>query len=142
MRKDYVHRFVTQEDDLFPSPEVSDNAVALIREAVTAIYSHVGRTPPAWIQDNEDRGWDKKPTMTANLTVVRKGACLDDPDVVKICYVKDDEEHLSEVLAAGTDSAPYVDDLLQRITVPISAIRVYEGDRLVFEKTVRMRGGD
>jgi len=138
-RKGYVHRFV-QESDLFPFADVADKAIAAIRDAVVSIYQHVGRVPPRWIQDDEDRGWDKGRGWSACSTVIRAGASLDDPRVVKICFVCENEEHLHEVLPSGTDPGPYLDDLIEHVRVPISAVRAYEGDKLVVERVIPMRG--
>jgi hypothetical protein len=72
--------------------------------------------------------------------LIHAGASEDDPKVIRVCFVHSDNEKLSEVLPSGTDYAPYVDDLIKRIRVPITSVRVYEGTTLVYEKLTRMRG--
>jgi hypothetical protein len=138
-RNNYMHRFVS-ETDLFPEAAVSDNAIDVVRKAVMEIYRHAKRTPPLWVQDDYDRGWDAKSGLLANATVIRAGAKEDDPKVVKIAYVIGEREHVSEVLPPGTDPEPYVEDLLTNIQGPINAIKVYEGNTLCMEKVITMRG--
>ena len=138
-RKGYMHRFLS-EDNLFPHAAFADKAIGTVRGAVNEIYQHVGRPAPTWIQDDEDRGWDHGGRGGANLTLIHAGASEDDPRVVKICYVHMDKEHTSEVLPSGTDFGPYVEDLMRKVQVPISAVRVYEGATLVHEREIKMRG--
>ncbi len=138
-RKGYVHRFIS-ESDLFPQATDSGHAINIVRAAVEGIYQHVGSTPPPWIKDDDDRGWDNGRRGGANVSLIHAGASEDDPKVIKIYYVQKDHEKLSEVLPSGTDYAPYVDDLIRRIRVPITAVRVYEGPMLVHEKQTIMRG--
>jgi len=138
-RKGYVHRFL-KESDFFPSAEVADNAVDVIRNAVLSIYEHAKRVPPAWIHDDEDRGWDKGRAGSAHSTLIRAGATLNDPKVIRICYIRKNKEHIDEVLPPGTDPLPYIEDLIKHVTVPISSVRVYEGDKIVLERAITMRG--
>jgi hypothetical protein len=138
-RKGYVHRFLS-EPNLFPEAKIADEAIDVVRTAVEAIYQHVGRPPPAWIQDADDRGWDTGRQGGASVTLIHQGAVEDDPRVIKIFYVYLGSERLSDVFPSGTDYQPYVNDLIHRVRVPISAVRVYEGDLLVYEKETKMRG--
>jgi hypothetical protein len=138
-RKDYMHRFL-EEQDLFPDAEPANRAITIIREAVIAIYTHAKRVPPAWVRDDEDRGWDDGSRRSISLAVVHKGVRADDPKAVKVSYVYDGREHVRDILPSGTDPKPYCDDLIQHLNVPASAIRVYEGDKLVLEKSLSMRG--
>jgi hypothetical protein len=138
-RKGYVHRFIS-ETDLFLETTVADHAIDTVRAAVEAIYRHVGSPPPPWINDDNDQGWDSARRSSANLTLLHAGASEDDPKVIRICFVHRDTEKVSEVLPAGTDYTPFVDDLVRRIRVPITAVRVYEGHTLIHEKQTRIRG--
>jgi hypothetical protein len=138
-RKGYMHRFIS-ESEFFLQATDSDHAIKIVRAAVEGIYQHVGSPSPPWIQDDEDRGWDNGRRSAANLTLIHAGASEDDPKVIRICFVQDGKEKLSEVLPGGTDYAPYVDDLIRRIRVPITAVRVYEGPTLIHERETRMRG--
>jgi hypothetical protein len=139
MRKGYMHRFLF-EADLFPSTTRADEAIDIVRNAVVAIYSHVGRPVPAWIQDVDDRGWDHGRGGGVTATLIHAGVSEEDPKAIKICFVHGGKEKLTEVLPAGTDFAPYVKDLIRRVRVPISAVRVYEGALLVHETETTMRG--
>ena len=139
VRKGYMHRFLS-EANLFPSPTLADEAIDTVRAAVEAIYRHVGRPAPAWIHDDDNRGWDDGRRHGATLTLIHAGASEENPKAIKICFVRSDREHLSEVLPAGTDYTPYVEDLIRRVRVPISAVRVYEGAALVHERETTMRG--
>jgi len=138
-RKDYVHRFL-EERDLYPIAEIADNAVAVIRKAVLSIYELSKRVPPTWIYDDEDRGWDKGRGVSAHSTLIRAGVTLNDPKVIRICYIRKNKEHIDEVLPPGTDPLPYLEDLIKHVTVPISSVRVYEGDKIVLERAITMRG--
>jgi len=134
-----MHRFLS-EANLFPSPTLADEAIDTVRAAVEAIYRHVGRPAPAWIHDDDNRGWDDGRRHGATLTLIHAGASEENPKAIKIWFVRSDKEHLSEVLPAGTDYTPYVEDLIRRVRVPISAVRVYEGAALVHERETTMRG--
>lgn len=138
-RKGYMHRFISQSN-LFPQATVADQAIDIARAAVKAIYEHVSSPTPPWIQDDGDRGWDSGRRSAANLTLVHAGASEDDPKVIRICFVQDGKEKLSEMLPRGTDYAPYVDDLIRRIQVPITTVRVFEGTTLIHERETIMRG--
>lgn len=139
-RKGYVHRFVS-ETKLFPVAEVTDRVIVVVRNAIVDIYAHVSRVVPPWIQDDDDRGWDKGPAaVTANPTVIRAGAGPDDEKVIRVCFVQDAQERPSEVLPPGTDPQRYVDDIIQNVCVPISEVRVYEGKQLISSKAIPMRG--
>jgi len=138
-RNNYVHRFL-QERDLFPSAEVADYAVDVIRDAVLSIYEHSQRVPPIWIHDNEDIGWDKGRAVDGNFTLIKAGAALNDPNSIRIYYIRENKEHLHEVLPPDTDPQSYLEDLIRHVTVPISGVRAYKGDKIVIEKTVPIRG--
>ncbi len=139
-RKGYVHQFIS-EVDLFPDTVIADESIEIVRESVIEIYQHVNRPVPIWIQDNNDRGWDTTNKGSyAHATVTHAGVDKDDPKVIKLCYVHLGIEKRSRLLPSGTDYMPYVGDLIQSIIVPISAIRVYEGDTLIHEKKFNMRG--
>lgn len=138
-RKGYVHRFIS-ENDYFPDTSVADESIEIVRKAVVDIYQHVNRPVPAWIQDDYDRGWDSGKKFDANLTLIHAGADKSDPNVIKIYYVYQGNEKLSDVLPSGTKYMPYVNDLINSLRVPASEIKVYEGDNLVYKKELNMRG--
>jgi hypothetical protein len=138
-RKGYVHRFIS-ENDFFPEAGVADESIDTIRKAVVAIYQHVSRPIPTWVQDDNDRGWDSGKRGGATLTLIHSGANENDPKVIKLFFVHLGKEKLTDVLPSGTNYLPYVKDLIQKIRIPISAIKVYEGNSLVHERELNMRG--
>jgi hypothetical protein len=139
LRKDCVHRFAT-EGNLFPEAEVADNTVKIIREAVKAIYLHANKNIPKWIKDNDDYGWEKDGSRDFAEATLISAAKRDDPDNVKIVFVHDGKEHISEILSPGSDPEPAMKELLSKILIPISAIRAYQGSRLILERKLNMRG--
>ena len=138
-RKNYIHRFIS-EQNLFPEANLADYAIQVIREAVKEIYIHSRKTPPKWIEDNEDRGWDEGDGTFGNAVVIRAGADVNDPDSIKITYVYKDREYVTEVLPPGSDPSPSVESLIENIRIPISSIKVYRGNELTYERSLPMRG--
>mgnify|MGYP006301563933 CR=1 FL=1 len=139
-RKGYVHRFI-HEGDLFPEAVVADSAIDVVRKAIIAIYDHAGATPPSWVDDNEDRGWDSGSGSHASCTVIRAGASEDDPKAVRICYTHKGREHVSEILPPGRDPQQCCEELIRSLNVSVTAVRAYVGDKMVYEKQLSMRGG-
>jgi hypothetical protein len=128
-----VHCF-SQETDLFPEASMADNTIAIIRQAILAIYRHVGKSLPQWINDNTDQGWaDKGFSLFANAYTTPPGLDEHAQDTIKIIYIYKDKENIREVLPAGTDPNPRVDKLIATIGLPISGIRVYRGKDLLQE---------
>lgn len=138
-RNGLAHRFIS-EDDYFPDATVADESIDIVREAISAIYRHVNRRVPIWIQDNDDRGWDSGRRNGSNMTLIHSGADQNDPKLVKLFYVHSGKEKLTDVLPSGTDYLPYVDDLIRKVRVPISAVKVYEGNTVVYVRELNMRG--
>ena len=52
------------------------------------------------------------------------------------------EEHVTEVARPGTDTEPLLNDLLEKIHYPISAVGVYRGARLIDERVLTTRGSE
>lgn len=140
-RKDFVHRS-SNLNDLFPEALRADKAIEIVRSAVQDIYQHAGKPVPTWISDNSDRGWDIPPSGFAIPTVHRQGANENDPMAVKITFVYEGKEHITEVLHPGSDPDPYVQDLLDGLNpnFPISQIKVYVGSVVVKTIDTHMRG--
>jgi hypothetical protein len=139
IRKNCVHRFAT-ETDLFPDTTVVDQAIETVRTAVKDIFSHVGKVHPSWIADDTDKGWESAGVRAKfDVTVIRGGLNPDDPEAIKIAYVHGGKEHIEEILPPQTDYEPVVGTLLKNIRVPISMIRVYKGDHVVYEQKLNMR---
>ncbi len=132
-----VHRFVTL-DDYFPPAAIADETIVVMRNAIVDIYRHMQREVPAWTADDHDRGWNKKESV-AYATAVHAEADKEQ-DAIRICYVADEIERQSIVLPAGSEWKEHVEGLLQRIIVPITQVRVYQGQDLIWSTEVRMRG--
>jgi len=59
---------------------------------------------------------------------------------IKIYYISNGKESLSDVLAPDDDPQPYVDSILKNSNVPISEIKVIQGCDEIFHKTYNIRG--
>ncbi len=138
IRKDSVHRFA-DESNLFPEANVADNAIDVIRKAVTDIYRHTDNDAPKWISDDKDPGWDRGGSF-ANETVIRKGANPDDPQTIRIKYVYKGREYESDILPPNADWQKYYEEILEGIRVPISKIIVYQGSNVLKEQSFSIRG--
>ena len=139
LRKDYVHVAIPQARLFAPVTE-ADEAMSVLRDGTKAIYAHVGKTPPTWIDDDYDRGWDDGGGSFGHPTVRRQNADESDPNVVKIAHVYKGNEYINEILPPGTDPEPYIEDLLSNTIVPISAVRIYRGNTLIEDRAIPMRG--
>jgi hypothetical protein len=140
-RHDYTHRFVPQAN-LFPPVSRASEVIATVRDAIRDLYGRVSKSYPTWVDDDEAQGWsgDGSFSSTAHAMVRRAGANEDDSEVIRVAYVYQGHEYVSEVLPPGADPDPVVAKLLQEIRIPISAVRVYRGHKLQDERKVRMRG--
>lgn len=136
-RVDYVHKNVDQRL-LFASLEEAEEAIGVVREAVKDLHVKLGSPPPQWIDDDENPSLPG--TTFATGTVIRAGANPDDPDAVRIAFDFRGEERTSEILPPGSDPIPAMEELLQRVQVPIRSVRAYRGTNLIEEFRVRMRG--
>lgn len=139
LRKSYVHPGIPQEQ-LFPEVTEADTAIETLRNAITAIYLHAGKTPPDWLRDNEDRGWDNGKGGGANTVLIHAGANEQDPEAIKIAYDYKGREYISDVLPPGTDASPHIEELIRNANVPISAVRAYRGQTVIVERQLPMRG--
>jgi len=141
LRKTYVHTKINQID-LFPDTGVADSAILIVREATKAIYKHINMTKPAWIEDDQDRGWDNG-GKGSHITMTMDGAKEDDPDVIKVAYVFEGREYVSNVYPQeDTNYEPIVNNLIRNIRIPISSVRVYKGNQLINELVLNMRGSE
>ncbi|MEZ4222617.1 MAG: hypothetical protein R3B13_16875 [Polyangiaceae bacterium] len=138
-RKAYVH-LNAKQDDLFPTTAAADLAIHVTREAVTDIYRRASKPVPAWLQDDSDRGFDVRPPVSAHACVIRAGADSEAPDTIRIVYVRDGSEYVTEYLPADTDPIPHVDALVGSLNVPVSAVRAYRGTTLLVDRPLRLRG--
>ncbi len=140
-RKAVVHKFATLAE-MFPSCEVADDAIAITREAIGAIYDHAGELRPNWIEFDHSHGWARQSgaTATAHACVIVGGVSPDDPSAIKVCYVVDHVEHVSGIYPQGFDYITELDRLVRAVNIPIRAVRAYVGQILVREMLVNMRG--
>lgn len=134
LRKNCVHRF-SLESDLFPDVSVADKAILMVRQAITAIYNHVGENAPSWINDDMDQGWANKGGFSffGNIYTTPPGVDENAPDTIKVTYIYKDKECIRDVLPAETDPSPHVVRLIETIGLPISGIKVYRGQEVFQE---------
>lgn len=139
LRKDFVHINFDQEK-LFPQTTDAEKSLNTIRKVIKEIFVHSGKNPPEWVEDDQDRGWDTGNKSFANSTVTRAGANIEDPNCFKVNYIHKDKEYTTEVLPPEADYMPVVEHLLENIRIPITSVRVYRGEEMVFERNLKMRG--
>lgn len=137
LRKDYTHGRVAQERLFAPTVEASE-AIEVLRAAVLALHELVGEAAPNWVMD--DANPEAPIGSHAHLTVSSPGAERDHPSTVRVTYVFQGREYESAVLTPGSDPEPAMERILRNTLIPLSSIRSYEGDRLVNEWSIRMRG--
>ena len=140
-RKAYIHKFASL-GEMFPEATIADQAVAVTREGIKAVYAHAGVPAPGWTDFDHSNGWSGQMGLSdsCSATLITGGTSMSDPTAVRVFIVRNGVEELSSVHPQGTDYAPEAIRLVQSVNVPISAIRVYEGGTLVRELLVNMRG--
>jgi len=140
-RKNFVHRFIA-EKDLFPNFSVADEAIKIVREAIKGIYSHAGKTSPNWIDDDYDRGWSKKSGFQTRAYLTKKHGGVDEngENTIKVAFVDNHGEHVSDILPPEKDYQLCIDELITNFLEPISTIRIYKGKELIEERKYTMRG--
>lgn len=140
IRNNIVHRF-QKENNLFSEISDADEAIFIVREAVKEIYNHTNKNYPLWIEDDEDRGWDGRGFINyTTVTVHRNGSKRDDFNCIKIYFVTNGIEKLSEVLSENEDYNQAVDNILYNSKEPISKVFVKQYDQIIFNKDLNMRG--
>jgi hypothetical protein len=134
-RRSCVHLNISQADLFAPATSATE-AIACVRDAIAAIYSHASKPVPNWVGDDGDRarGFHVCATATAHASVIRVGVNPDAPDTIRIAYVHEGKEHVSSYLPAGTDPEPELDVLIGAVTDPISSVRAYRGSALIVER--------
>jgi hypothetical protein len=138
-RKEYVH-VNSSPNRLFPEVSEADTSIQVLREAIKSIYNHAHKVPPVWVDDDFDRGWDEAERSSFHLQCIHAGVDELDPDAIRLGYVHKDREHITDIYPPGTDPEPRIQQLIQSIRIPISAIRIYRGSSLVEERPLNMRG--
>jgi hypothetical protein len=139
VRKDFVHVNASQAS-LFPPVEMADTAIKTIRAAIEDLFGKMRNDAPLWVQDDEDRGWDKGKGSIAHTMVVRPDVDPQSPNAVRIGYVYKGDEHICDILPDGTNPEESINQLIQNIRAPISRVRAYVGTTLVIDRELPMRG--
>lgn len=101
-RKNFVHINASQTA-LFPEVQEADRAIITVRDAIADIFTRVGKLPPDWLRDDDDRGWDRGPTCMANAQVIQGGVDPRGKDTVRISYEYKDREYDTGFYPPGTD---------------------------------------
>lgn len=139
VRKELVHINPSQAS-LFMDAVTADTAIVTIRSAIKDIYARAGDSAPIWVEDDDDRGWDSGRKASAHMTAIHAGVNPQSPDAIRIGYVYKDKEYISSVFPSGTDPESKIADLIQNIRVPISHVLAYEGQTLLVNRELSMRG--
>jgi hypothetical protein len=138
-RKEYIH-VNSSPSQLFPDVSEANTSIQVLRDAIKAIYIHAHRTPPVWVDDDFDRGWDEAERSSLHSQCIHAGVDESDPNVIRLGYIHKDREYITDIYLPGTDPEPRIQQLLQSIRIPISAIRIYRGPSLLEERPLNMRG--
>lgn len=127
---------------MFPESLVADEALSVVRLAMGSIFDHAAVPQPVWIDFDHAQGWPGRLGLSdsATATLITGGTSPDDPTAVRICFVAGGIEHISSVHPKGFEYANEVDHLVGAVNIPINAIRVYEGQSLIRELLLNMRG--
>ena len=140
MRKSFVH-VATMSDLSRLQIHDADAAIATLRKAIAALYSHVSKPAPTWQNDDRDAGWTSSGfRATAHATLRHAGVEADDPTRIEVRYVSKGREHVSDVLPSGTEYLPVVQNLKQSLRCEASVIRVYSAGLCVYDEETAIRG--
>lgn len=140
IRKNFIHTKLDQEK-LFLDTSVAINYVQGIQSAILEMYNYTQTPIPQWISYDDDKGWDDGRDPVTHVIVNRQGATKEDPQSIIVSYVYKGKEHPTEVLPADADYLKTVNDLISNIRYPITGVKVYQADKIIYEKAVLMRGG-
>lgn len=138
-RKEFVHINAAQEK-LFPEYEEADHAISVVRNAITDIFVRLAKPVPDWLQDDDDKGWDRGVMSMAHGQALHGGVDPHAEDTVRIAYEYKGREYDSSFWPAGTDHKPLIDSLLKNLRIPITAVRAYHGNTMLYERKLQMRG--
>ncbi|MEQ9823212.1 MAG: hypothetical protein ABQ298_02385 [Puniceicoccaceae bacterium] len=138
LRKSLVHS--PSREDLRPtSVERLDEAIEILRDAITEIYLLAKSDPPRWQLDDKDEGWVNQHDYV-NVTVLR-GVDHKDTRRIEVVYISKGKECLSEVLPPDSDYKAAIESIKMNALCSISAFRVYQGDgELIYEEEASIRG--
>ena len=118
----------------------ADKAISIVRDAVSDIFARAVKGCPPWLQDDDDKGWDRGQSMMAHLTQIHAGVDPQGEDAVRISYEYKDREYDHAFLPPGSDHGPHIEALLKSLSIPVAAVRAYRGRMLLYERKVEMRG--
>ena len=142
-RKNIIHRFQS-ENNLFPDITDADEAINVVREAFKGIYRHANKSFPLWIEDNDDRGWDGRVSgglhISTSFELFKSGAKEEDRTSIKVYYVTNGKEKLSEVLPMNSDYNEAINNILYKSPVLISRVFVKQNNQIIFNKEFNTRG--
>ncbi len=142
IRKEFTHVHSTIDHARLLAPvSEADLSITVLRDAIKEVCRIAGLPSPLWVDDDSDRGWDTGRGSTAHATVVRTDVDPGAPDTIRIAYVINGQEHVCDIMPPRTPHGPVLDDLINRLNVPVGAVRAYQGDTLIEERPLRMRGG-
>jgi hypothetical protein len=144
-RKIYAH-YGVKLSDRFPQVSIAEDAIQTIREAIHDIYGRMGRQSPVWVDFDDSTGWPQTGgfSATAHPTLLRGKVDQNAPGTLRIALVTESgDEKVTDYFPGTTseeDGFEQVEDLLGRLNVPFSAVRVYRGPNLLNEEKLDMRG--
>ena len=143
MRKAYVHVVpsVSSQKLLAPVAE-AELAINVLRDGIRAVLDLVNLPYPAWINDDQDHGWygpRNAGGSRGSLTAIHAGAKEDDPEVIRIVYVINGDERVSDLAPPGTPYTPLLDRLEKSLQVPVDAVKAYRGSQLLEQRFPKLR---
>jgi len=142
-RKTFAHVVPTiSHQTLLSSISDAENAISVIRDGIKAVLDLAGHPHPAWVNDDNDRGWygpRGAGGSMAFMTVVRAGADENDDQVIRIAYVLKGKEHICEISPPGANYRALLDQLITNLNVPVEKIRAYRGQKMIVEESPNIR---
>jgi hypothetical protein len=139
-RKELVHVNQSQEN-LFLETLVADHAIQHTREAVKDIYLKSGSIVPSWVEDDFDQGWDKGSGSMFQSMMSKDGADPSSPSSIVVGYVYKGTEHICEAWPEGTNPDSLIENLLEKLNVPVTRVFVRRGNVILIDQEMTMRGG-
>lgn len=140
-RVDYVHR-TSVNIDLMPDSSAADSALKTIRDALTDLHAKANAQSPPWLTDDSDRGWMGSAASKSSVygTGIHAGVNPESPDTLRVVYRDARGEHVHGYHPSSADPEQLARQLLNGLNTPVSYIRVYRGELLELDWSLRMRG--
>lgn len=136
LRNRYVHWDLTEED-LFAELAAAEGAIAVLRRGLIDLCSRAQKAPPEWVAC--DKVPDRLGGSSAWLMVSSAGAD-GDPGAIRIAAVFGGAEWDTALLRSDEEPWSRVAELLSGVRVPLTAVRLYRGDKELLEIPVGIRG--